>query len=412
MGKDSLLKSTAKKKAAAKKKTVKKKAAAKKTAAKRAAAKKAAPKKAAAKKAAPKKTIAKKAASKKVAAKKAPAKKAAPKPAKPMTVRELLALKFTGWSSSTPAPAPTPSSQNDFTAPPFVSGKDAAETEAIRKLLFLKFDMAAIEGAGAAAAEEADAETVAAEQEAISYDSPPETPAVPVDRTGQYMLYGIIGGVALIFMLIIGASMKNSDKFYLQPADGALGVYQGKFAPLGEKHLITLPGVELTGELQPVYSRADVFPIIFSYYIDKADALLDTEGMPDFEGIQGYLDKALPYAVTGDLKELLYKRIDGIDLIIALYKADVAASRGTIDDYENALGHLRDAERLNPDASQVAWIDQKKAAFTSAIAGLEAKANAEAAAAETAEAAEKTAAEKKGVPAEGEQPAAEGKGTS
>ena len=441
MGKDSLLKSTAKKgatakkKAAAKKKTVKKKAAAKKTAAKKAAAKKAvlkkkaaakkaAPKKTAAKKAAPKKAAAKKAAPKKVAAKKAPAKKAAPKPTKPMTVRELLALKFTGWSTSTPEPARKKADKTDYTAPPFVSGKDAAETESIRKLLFLKFDMAAVESAGIAAAEQAGAEKAAAEtaaaeiaaaevaaveqaaaeEAAISIEPPAEAAAMPVDDTGQRMLYGLIGGVALIFMLIIGASMNNSDKFYLQPADGALTVLQGKFAPLGEKHLITLPGVELTGELQPVYSRADVYPMIFSFYIDKADALLDTDGMPDFEGIKAYLDKAKPYASTGDLNEVLFRRIDGIDLIISLYKADVAASRGTIDDYENALGHLRDAERLNPDASQAAWIDQKKAAFTAAIESLETKAAAD------AEAAEKAAAAEEEVPDVVEQTPAEGKG--
>ena len=68
------------------------------------------------------------------------------------------------------------------------------------------------------------------------------------------------------------------------------------------------------------------------------------------------------------------------------YKADVAASRGTVADYRKALEHLALAGMLNPDESQVALIERKTAVAEAAIAALEAKAaEAEKAAAAAAE---------------------------
>ncbi len=220
-----------------------------------------------------------------------------------------------------------------------------------------------------------------------AYDAPGKS-AAPVDRSGQLVMFGIFGIIGVVFLLLIGASMNNTGNFYMTSQDGALTVYQGKFAPLGKRHLITLPGVALAEAPRSVYTKQDVYPLIFSFYLTKADSLLKADGFPDFDGIKDYLEKALAVAVTADAKETVYRRIDGIDILLNLYRADVAATRGTAADYREALEYLARAGRLNPDVSQASLIEQKTAAAQVAIAALEAKAAEEAAAVEKAAAEE------------------------
>jgi hypothetical protein len=403
MGKDSLIKSTSKKKkaaakTAAKKKAVVKKAAPKKTVKKKAVVKKAAPKKtvkkkAVAKKAAPKKAAPKKkAASKKAAAGKAvsktvAAKKAAPKkaPAKKLTVKELLNLKFE-WPHPGKVFKPARVETKFPEPPPFIASTDKKEFQRIKAVLTRSFDMSEIRAADRKAA---------AEKVKVSYDKPsaaPAAPAPPVDRIGQYFTFGAAGIAILLFLLVIGASMKNADTYYLKPAEGAVEIWQGKFAPLGEKLLVTLPGVPAPEEIQPQYKKEAVFPLIYAHYIDKADALLAAPGFPDFEEIKKYLGKALKFAHTSELEKLIYTRIDGIDITIYMYKANVAASRVTREDLKIALDHLDSATTLNPDENLLKLIEQKRVIFSETLAAIEARTAEEARAAEKALAAQEQAA--------------------
>jgi len=390
MGKKSLIKSTSKKKTAAKKTgPAKKKAAAKKT-----AAKKTAKKKAAAKKAAPKKTVAKTVAAKKAAPKKAPAKK--------RTVKELLNQKFE-WPQTGKVVKATRAAVKFKEPPPFIASKDKKEVAAIKAVMQRTFDMAAIKEAGdKATAEKAAQAKAAAEKVKVSYTAPAATatpPTPPADRTGQYLSFGAAGIAILLFLLVIGASMNNSDTYYIKPAAGAIEIWQGKFAPIGKKLLVTLPGVPAPEETQPQYDKKAVFPLIYSYYISKADALLAAPGFPDFEEIKKYLEKTLKYAHTSDLRKSVYARIDGIDIAIYMYKADVAASRGTTADLEIALAHLASAATLNPDENLLELIEQKKLLFSDAIAANRAQAEAEALAAEEALATQQAAVDAEAEPA-------------
>ncbi len=443
MGKKSLIKSTSKKKTAAKKSAPAKKiAAAKKAAGKKAAKKKAAKKKAAPKKAAPKKKTAPK---KKAAPKKTPAKKAAPKktvvkkaapkkapakkaPVKKRTAKELLNQKFE-WPQTGKTVKVTRTAVKFKEPPPFIASKDKKEIEQVKATLKRSFDMAAIKAAGRqaaeakaaeekaaaekaaaekaaaekaaaekaaaekAAAEKAAAEKAAAEKVSVSYDAQTAPAAPPVDRTGQYFTFGAAGIAILLFLLVIGASLNNADTYYIRPADGAIEIWQGKFAPLGKKLLVTLPGVPAPEEIQSQYDKRTVFPLIYGYYINKADALLAAPGFPDFEEIKKYLEKAVNFAHTSDLRQAVYARIDGIDIAIYMYKANVAASRGTTEDLEIALDHLASAAALNPDDNLLELIEQKKVLFSEAIADNQALAEAEAIAAEEALAAQQQAAE-------------------
>jgi hypothetical protein len=121
---------------------------------------------------------------------------------------------------------------------------------------------------------------------------------------------------------------------------------------------------------------------VFQYFIDKADALLDVPGIPDFEGIKATLKTALGYGSTNDLRAVAYARLDNIDRLILTYKADVAASKETVDGLKSAIGFLKDADKLTKDEALAGVIAQTIASHEAAITALEEQAAAEQAAAE------------------------------
>jgi len=344
---------------------------------KKSAAKKKAAKKTAAKaKAAPKKKAAVKA---KAAPKPKVAAKAAPAPEKkPVSVKDLLQKKFPVWKpEKLYTVGPDKADLKDVTAPPFVSGTEE-EQKRIKKLLLKKFDLAEIKAADKkAAAEKAAAEKAAAEKAAepevsVSYEPPDSGDTIPADPMDKAMKYGIAAFVLLI-ALIVGSSMINQGKYYIQSTNGALKILQGSFAPMGEKLLISLPGIQAPEKAKDVYSKTDVFPIIFNYYVEKADTLLKVPGLPDFEGIKKYINKARPYAITPASKDIVYKRLSNIDLLILLYKADVAASKSSLADLKEAKAFLSEASRLDIDDMQLGLIHQKMGAVDKKIASLKAE---------------------------------------
>jgi ribosomal protein L12E/L44/L45/RPP1/RPP2 len=295
-------------------KAVGEKAAAEKAAAEKAAAEKAAAEKAAAEKAAAEKAAAEKAAAEKAAAEKAAAEKAA-------------------------------------------AEKAAAEKAAAEK----------------AAAEKAAAEKAAAESKvSVSYEPPDSGDTLPPDPMDRAMKY-MAAALAVLIALIVGSSMINQGKYYIQSTDGALKIYQGRFAPMGEKLLIALPGVQAPAKIKHVYSKTDVYPLIFNYYVDKADTLLTVPGLPDFQGIKTYIKKARPYALTPKAKDIVYSHLNNIDLMILLYKADVSAGKDTIADLKEAKGFLTEASRLDIDKMKMNLVHQKIDAVDKDIASLQAE---------------------------------------
>jgi len=191
----------------------------------------------------------------------------------------------------------------------------------------------------------------------------------PMDKAMKYF------AACFIFLmgLVIGASALNSSNYYLETGDGAVEIWQGKFAPMGKKLLFTLPGVPPPEPVKEKYSKQEAFPFIFNHYVEKADTVLEVPGMPDFDNIKSYLNKALSYATTSDMSEIVHDRLNNIDLMILLYKAEVATSRGTLSDLENARSYLVQASRFNPDDLKVDMIDQKIESLDESIAALKAK---------------------------------------
>ncbi len=359
------------------------KAAAEKAAAEKAAAEKAAAEKAAAEKAAAEKAAAEKAAAEKAAAEKAAAEKAA---AEKAAAEKAAAEKAAAEKAAAEKAAAEKAAAEKAAAEKAAAEKAAAEKAAAEKAAAEK-----------AAAEKAEAIRKAAEQKSdvkVSYQSAPaetspKEPADPVDKTIKILA----AALAFLVLLVVGASMSNSSKYYLTDNKGALEVWQGKFAPLGKKQVISLAGVPVPEKMKAVYRSGDVFPLIFQYYIDQADGMLKVDGTPDFDTIKKTLKTSLEYGSTSDLRDLAYARLDNIDRLVLTYKAQVAASRGTIEDLTAAIGFLEEISNLTDDDSQKEIIAQKIADHKVLIQELEEKAAAEKAAAEKA-AAEKAAAEK------------------
>ena len=387
---------------AAAEKAAAEKAAAEKAAAEKAAAEKAAAEKAAAEKAAAEKAAAEKAAAEKAAAEKAAAEKAA---AEKAAAEKAAAEKAAAEKAAAEKAAAEKAAAEKAAAEKAAAEKAAAEKAAAEKAAAEK---AAAEKAAAekAAAEKAEAIRKAAAEKSnvkVSYQpAAPEAsskePSDPVDKTIKILA----AGLAFLILLVVGASMSNSSKYYLIDDKGTLEVWQGKFAPLGKKEVVTLTGVAVPAEINSVYRSSEVFPLIFQFYIDKADSMLKVDGTPDFDAIKKTLKTALEYGSTSELRDIAYSRLDKIDLLVLNYKAQVAASRGTIEDLTAAIGFLEEIGNLTEDDAQKEAIDRKIADHKALIQQLE----EEKAAAEKA-AAEQAAAEAAAAEAAAEQAAAE-----
>ena len=267
-----------------------------------------------------------------------------------------------------PAPSATPAAD----APAYYVGRDAADADRVRRLQLKKFDMADLVKAAAesAAAAKTDAEAVqppvAPEPEKPAPPPapepkvdflPPDTgePADPAEKMMKYLAAGFV----FLIVLVIGASWVNTGHYYINPADGGVEVWQGKFAPKGRKLVVSLPGAKAPQTLKAVYTKDEALPIAFQYYLDKADAILDVPGTPDFDGVKTYLNKALTYGTKPEFKTQARARLQKIDTMILVYKADVAESRGTVESLEQALSHLKEAARVSTDEAWTAQIENR-----------------------------------------------------
>jgi len=182
----------------------------------------------------------------------------------------------------------------------------------------------------------------------------------------------LVLGLIVLVLLITIASYRNTGKYYVREKDGAVEVWQGRFAPTTKRRLLTLPGIRLPESVKPVYTRSEVYPLAFQYYINKADSILLVPGLPDFDSIKGYLHEALTYEATDDLQRAAYRRITGIDIMVLMYKADVAASRGTPADLKAALDYLHEADTIDLDSNQSEVIRQKVRFIKKALKALQA----------------------------------------
>ena len=347
MGKKSLIKSTTKKKTkSAKKDEVKKTAKKAKVTAKAKTAVKA------------------ETTAKTKAAAKTHSKKTIATAKKKVSLKDLILKRFKAWKPAKVFRAAVDEEYlKNFASPPIVSGLSDKEAKRIKKLLLKKRDMATIraeikkeaaerEAAEKAAAEKAAVERKAAEKAAAEREATERA-------TMKKVIIGLASGFIILLALIFSASSSNNSKYYIKEKGGVLEIWQGRYAPLGEERMMSLPGVPLPDQINAVYSETEVFPLIFNYYIDKADAISGMSDTPDYVAIKSYLNEALLFATTGDLRKKAYSRLNNIKFNDLMYKAGVAESRGAISDLDEAMRYLGQALLLKVGAGKSDVVKQK-----------------------------------------------------
>jgi hypothetical protein len=182
----------------------------------------------------------------------------------------------------------------------------------------------------------------------------------------------ITGFIFIVLMgLLIHVSYHNTAKYYLKSAAGAVEIWQGTFSPGEKKRILIMPGVQMPAKIKDVYTKEDVYALAFKFYVSKADTLMEVPGMPDFVGIKSYLNRALSFASSDELQQTAHARINQIDRLILLYKADVAATKGTRSGLETALDYLEQAAKLTPDEIETELIQKKKASLRELLNTLE-----------------------------------------
>lgn len=150
----------------------------------------------------------------------------------------------------------------------------------------------------------------------------------------------------VLFAIIIGTSFSNASRYYLKSTDDALEIWKGSFAPMGDERVIRLEGLDAPESIQGVYSKKQVMPIAFNYYMDKAEDLFYSEGLADYEEVQEYLEKALVYADAQTAKQA-YAMQKNMKILSLMTMADVAASRATPAGYRKAIDYLEQAAKLD-----------------------------------------------------------------
>jgi hypothetical protein len=184
----------------------------------------------------------------------------------------------------------------------------------------------------------------------VSSSAPQRT--LPFWLSKKRLLFGSAVIIFIILMgLVIHTSFYNRSNYYLRSAAGAVEVW------------LIMPGIQIPPKIKDVYSKTDVYPLAFDFYVSKADALMEVPGMPDFVGIKSYLNRALFFATTKSLRQTAEARINQIDRMILFYKADVATTKGTRAGLEAALGYLDEVAKLNPDDIETELIKKKKASI-------------------------------------------------
>jgi len=294
---------------------------------------------------------------------------------KKVLLKDLILKKFEVWKPvKVFRVAPDEEYLKNYASPPIVSGLSDKEAKRIKELLLKKRDMATIraeikkEAEERVAAEKAAAEKAAAERAAAEKASAQREAAEKA--TMRKVVIGLASGFIILVVLIFSASSSNNSKYYIKEKDGALEIWQGRYAPLGEERIMILPGVQSPEQISAVYSEAEVFPLVFNYYIDRADALSAMLDTPDYMAIKSYLNKALQFATTGDLREKAYSRLNNIKFNDLMYKANVAESRGTISDLDEALRYLNEALLLKVDAGKSDAVKQKIKSIKEQRAGI------------------------------------------
>ena len=113
------------------------------------------------------------------------------------------------------------------------------------------------------------------------------------------------------------------------------------------------------------------FLFVVNYYLNKADTIYEVPGIPDFQSIEAYLNKAAPYAVTSELQKEINTRKTAIEFTVLLNRAETAINSGTPEGLEAALNHLKAAGNLDIEQMKIELVEKKIEAVGTMLAEFE-----------------------------------------
>jgi len=206
----------------------------------------------------------------------------------------------------------------------------------------------------------------------------------------------VFAGIAILFIMLYLASTKNNAKYYLIEGKTGVELWQGDFSPMGQSHILTLMGMELPEDNKPSYSKSEVNPVICAFFLDQANDLLSDDNIPNLVEVKEYLLLAHDYADESTQKEIK-KRLNGIDFMMFVLKADLALQKGSNEDLKKAKSFINEAQELAEKNYQKDML-KKRVQLLNSITAAKAKAKKDTESKETTKKAE--SAEKKAEPNE------------
>ncbi|MDY0222983.1 MAG: hypothetical protein RBR67_17775, partial [Desulfobacterium sp.] len=169
----------------------------------------------------------------------------------------------------------------------------------------------------------------------------------------------ILAGICfvLLLLMVVGTSISNSKKFYIKHTNAGVEIWKGQFAPISTQKIVFLKNIKLPKMTQKVYSKQDIFPIPFNYYLGMADNLIKEQGLPDFQPLIDLVGKASDFATTTEEKETIarYKstihdalmNIKSTEIVLPIQAAEQESAPAAAEpnrEGENALPALETQE--------------------------------------------------------------------
>lgn len=181
----------------------------------------------------------------------------------------------------------------------------------------------------------------------------------------------VVIGVLIIIIIALVTSYQNAGKYTLKETKSGLELWKGNFAPLGSHLVAKMDGVSAPEIVKDVYTKDEIFAIACKALLAKVDNLVKDENMPDFIKLKHDLDQALVFALSSDLRDAVLFRSNGIDFWVAMYKADMAISRGTSSELESAKEYLDAAASVTTLDYQKEILAMRKADLEKALVPVE-----------------------------------------
>ena len=223
--------------------------------------------------------------------------------------------------------------------------KSQEDSEKTRKLLFKRFDEGPSKPAQKEDVPKDERATETLESKVKKEQPSPPTyappPQEPMDKTLKYA----IGAFAVVIAILLMASVSNSNKFYFKQNEQMVELWRGRFAPMGEAIVASFSDPKILESLprQDSYSKNQAFGALCGYFVNMADEILDSGETPDLKAAKSYLTHASKYAASDSQRRAVRMRLNSIDFLVLLGKADFALGKGTAPDFEAARGYLAGA---------------------------------------------------------------------